>query len=60
MTYCMSIALPFCFPFRVAKEEAHNLMSASALAIVFAPCVLRCPDTSDPLLSMKDISKTTL
>ncbi|XP_057189572.1 unconventional myosin-IXb isoform X2 [Triplophysa rosa] len=45
---------------RVAKEETHNLMSASALAIVFAPCILRCPDSSDPLLSMKDISKTTL
>ncbi|KAA0719465.1 Hippocampus abundant transcript 1 protein [Triplophysa tibetana] len=45
---------------RVAKEGAHNLMSPSALAIVFAPCILRCPDSCDPLLSMKDISKTTL
>ncbi|XP_051738191.1 unconventional myosin-IXb isoform X3 [Ctenopharyngodon idella] len=45
---------------KVAKEEAHNRMSASALAIVFAPCILRCPDSSDPLLSMKDINKTTL
>ncbi|XP_066536632.1 unconventional myosin-IXb isoform X2 [Hoplias malabaricus] len=45
---------------RVAKEEAHNRMSANSLAIVFAPCVLRCPDTSDPLLSMKDLPKTTL
>ncbi|KAI4892972.1 hypothetical protein NFI96_021862 [Prochilodus magdalenae] len=44
----------------VAKEEAHNRMSANSLAIVFAPCVLRCPDTSDPLLSMKDLPKTTL
>lgn len=50
----------FLFMFRVAKEEAHNRMSASALAIVFAPCILRCPDSSDPLLSMKDINKTTL
>ncbi|XP_036452042.1 unconventional myosin-IXb isoform X2 [Colossoma macropomum] len=45
---------------RVAKEEAHNRMSANSLAIVFAPCVLRCPDTSDPLLSMKDLPRTTL
>ncbi|XP_058250213.1 unconventional myosin-IXb-like isoform X2 [Hemibagrus wyckioides] len=45
---------------RVAKEEAYNRMSANALAIVFAPCVLRCPDVSDPLLSMRDLPKTTL
>lgn len=45
---------------RVAKEESHNRMSANALAIVFAPCVLRCPDVSDPLLSMRDLPKTTL
>uniref|UniRef100_A0A8C2K2T2 Myosin IXb n=1 Tax=Cyprinus carpio TaxID=7962 RepID=A0A8C2K2T2_CYPCA len=41
-------------------KEAHNRMSTNALAIVFAPCILRCPDSSDPLLSMKDINKTTL
>ncbi|XP_010765493.1 unconventional myosin-IXa-like [Notothenia coriiceps] len=34
-------------------------MSANALAIVFAPCILRCPDTIDPLQSVQDISKTT-
>ncbi|XDV27719.1 hypothetical protein PO909_031210 [Leuciscus waleckii] len=45
---------------KVAKEEAHNRMSANSLSIVFAPCILRCPDSSDPLLSMKDINKTTL
>nr|XP_055057587.1 unconventional myosin-IXb isoform X3 [Misgurnus anguillicaudatus] len=45
---------------KVAKEEAHNRMSANSLAIVFAPCILRCPDSSDPLLSMRDINKTTL
>ncbi|XP_060783077.1 unconventional myosin-IXb isoform X2 [Neoarius graeffei] len=45
---------------KVAKEEHHNRMSANALAIVFAPCVLRCPDVSDPLLSMRDLPKTTL
>ncbi|XP_046882731.1 unconventional myosin-IXb isoform X4 [Hypomesus transpacificus] len=45
---------------RVAKEEANNRMSANSLAIVFAPCILRSPDASDPFLGMKDISKTTL
>lgn len=34
-------------------------MSANALAIVFAPCILRCHDTIDPLLSVQDIGKTT-
>lgn len=34
-------------------------MSANALAIVFAPCILRCPDTTDPLQSVQDIGKTT-
>ncbi|XP_026231001.1 unconventional myosin-IXb isoform X5 [Anabas testudineus] len=45
---------------RVAKEEEHNKMSPGALAIVFAPCILRTPDSDDPLLCMKDVSKTTL
>ncbi|XP_039510729.1 unconventional myosin-IXb isoform X3 [Pimephales promelas] len=45
---------------KVAKEEAHNRMSASSLSIVFGPCILRCPDSSDPLQSMKDINKITL
>ncbi|XP_008274023.1 unconventional myosin-IXb isoform X2 [Stegastes partitus] len=45
---------------RVAKEEEHNKMSPSSLAIVFAPCVLRSPDANDPFLGMKDVSKTTL
>ncbi|XP_023121402.1 unconventional myosin-IXb isoform X2 [Amphiprion ocellaris] len=45
---------------RVAKEEDHNKMSPSSLAIVFAPCILRSPDASDPFLGMKDVSKTTL
>ncbi|MEQ2262579.1 hypothetical protein XENORESO_016237, partial [Xenotaenia resolanae] len=43
----------------VSKEEAHNRMSPNSLAIVFAPCILRCPNTADPLLSMKDVGKTT-
>lgn len=44
---------------RVCKDEAHNRMSPNSLAIVFAPCILRCPDSADPLLSMKDVAKTT-
>ncbi|XP_062848891.1 unconventional myosin-IXb [Trichomycterus rosablanca] len=45
---------------RVAKEEPHNRMSGNALSIVFAPCILRSADMSDPLLSFKDLPKTTL
>ncbi|XP_011613163.2 unconventional myosin-IXb isoform X2 [Takifugu rubripes] len=45
---------------RVCKVEDHNRMSPNSLAIVFAPCVLRCPDSADPLLSMKDVAKTTI
>uniref|UniRef100_A0AAY4E7H4 Myosin IXA n=1 Tax=Denticeps clupeoides TaxID=299321 RepID=A0AAY4E7H4_9TELE len=44
---------------RIAFQEETNRMSANALAIVFAPCILRCPDTIDPLQSVQDISKTT-
>ncbi|XP_032386688.1 unconventional myosin-IXb isoform X3 [Etheostoma spectabile] len=44
---------------RVAKEEEHNKMSPTSLAIVFAPCILRSPDVDDPFLGMKDVSKTT-
>ncbi|XP_073917766.1 unconventional myosin-IXa isoform X5 [Castor canadensis] len=45
---------------RIALQEDTNRMSANALAIVFAPCILRCPDTTDPLQSVQDISKTTI
>ncbi|XP_027875163.1 unconventional myosin-IXb isoform X2 [Xiphophorus couchianus] len=45
---------------KVAKEEKHNKMSPTSLAIVFAPCILRSADTSDPLLCMKDVPKSTL
>ncbi|XP_034411115.1 unconventional myosin-IXb isoform X2 [Cyclopterus lumpus] len=45
---------------RVAKEEKHNKMSPSSLAIVFAPCILRSPDVDDPFLGMKDVGKTTM
>ncbi|XP_063003177.1 unconventional myosin-IXb isoform X2 [Elgaria multicarinata webbii] len=44
---------------KVALVEDVNRMSPNALAIVFAPCLLRCPDNSDPLTTMKDVSKTT-
>ncbi|XP_053738996.1 unconventional myosin-IXb isoform X1 [Synchiropus splendidus] len=44
---------------RVAKEETHNKMSTSSLAIVFAPCILRSPQADDPFLGMRDVSKTT-
>ncbi|XP_015220976.2 unconventional myosin-IXb isoform X2 [Lepisosteus oculatus] len=43
----------------VAKHEQSNRMSPNALAIVFAPCILRCPDSADPFTSMKDVAKTT-
>ncbi|XP_067329620.1 unconventional myosin-IXb isoform X1 [Anolis sagrei] len=45
---------------KVALLEEINRMSPNALAIVFAPCLLRCPDNSDPLTSMKEVSKTTI
>ncbi|XP_030218971.1 unconventional myosin-IXb isoform X2 [Gadus morhua] len=44
---------------KVAKEEVHNRMTASSLAIVFAPCIMRSPDADDPFLGMKDVNKTT-
>ncbi|KAM9408473.1 unconventional myosin-IXAa isoform 2-T2 [Pholidichthys leucotaenia] len=44
---------------RISMQEETNRMSPNALAIVFAPCILRCPDTIDPLQSVQDISKTT-
>ncbi|MBN3317152.1 MYO9B protein, partial [Atractosteus spatula] len=44
----------------VAKHEQSNRMSPNALAIVFAPCILRCPDSADPFTSMKDVAKTTI
>ncbi|KAL7980033.1 hypothetical protein Chor_001301 [Crotalus horridus] len=40
---------------RIALQEDTNRMSANALAIVFAPCILRCPDTTDPLQSAQDV-----
>ncbi|XP_067832944.1 LOW QUALITY PROTEIN: unconventional myosin-IXb-like [Heptranchias perlo] len=45
---------------KVAVLEEMNRMSPNALAIVFAPCVLRSPNNSDPLMSMKEVAKTTM
>ncbi|XP_076149808.1 unconventional myosin-IXb isoform X1 [Alosa pseudoharengus] len=45
---------------RVARGEEHNRMSTNSLAIVFAPCILRSPNSTDPFLSMKDVGKTTM
>lgn len=50
---------PNCWLCRVALLEDVNRMSPGALAIIFAPCLLRCPDNSDPLTSMKDVLKIT-
>ncbi|KAJ3595340.1 hypothetical protein NHX12_004644 [Muraenolepis orangiensis] len=44
---------------KVAQDEKHNRMSATSLAIVFAPCIMRSPDVDDPFLGMKDVCKTT-
>ncbi|XP_072012811.1 unconventional myosin-IXb isoform X4 [Engystomops pustulosus] len=44
---------------KVALLEDVNRMSPNSLAIVFAPCILRCPDNYDPLTSMKEVSKAT-
>ncbi|XP_051944820.1 unconventional myosin-IXb isoform X3 [Hippocampus zosterae] len=44
---------------RVANEENYNKMTPSSLAIVFAPCILRSPNSDDPFLGMRDVAKTT-
>ncbi|XP_075681423.1 unconventional myosin-IXb isoform X2 [Rhinoderma darwinii] len=44
---------------KVSLLEDVNRMSPNSLAIVFAPCILRCPDHYDPLTSMKEVSKAT-
>ncbi|XP_040177151.1 unconventional myosin-IXb isoform X4 [Rana temporaria] len=45
---------------KVSLLEDVNRMSPNSLAIVFAPCLLRCPDNYDPLTSMKEVSKATV
>lgn len=44
---------------RVASQEESNRMSASALAIVFAPCILRTSKLLPAQDSLHDISKQT-
>uniref|UniRef100_A0A8C4PXY3 Myosin IXB n=1 Tax=Eptatretus burgeri TaxID=7764 RepID=A0A8C4PXY3_EPTBU len=44
---------------RITQHGETNRMSPNALAIVFAPCILRSPDNMDPLQSVKDIAQTT-
>ncbi|CAB1326759.1 unnamed protein product, partial [Coregonus sp. 'balchen'] len=43
--------------YRLYNDFLHAV--ANSLAIVFAPCILRSPNTTDPFLGMKDVSKTT-
>lgn len=57
--FILKCGFDLCGFFRVAKEEEHNKMTPSSLAIVFAPCILRSPDMDDPFLGMKDVAKTT-
>ncbi|GAB6028580.1 Unconventional myosin-IXAa, variant 2 [Chamberlinius hualienensis] len=45
---------------RVAQEEQSNLMSASSLAIVFAPCILRTDKCVNAQDSLNDIAKQTI
>lgn len=44
---------------RVAQHEEHNRMSCNALAIVFAPCILRNQRPQTVQDSLNDISKQT-
>ncbi|KAK7086061.1 Unconventional myosin-IXb [Halocaridina rubra] len=44
---------------RVAQHEEHNRMSSNALAIVFAPCILRSQRSQTVQDSLNDISKQT-
>ncbi|KAK4304536.1 hypothetical protein Pmani_023513 [Petrolisthes manimaculis] len=44
---------------RVAQQEEYNRMSANALAIVFAPCILRSQRSQTVQDSLNDIAKQT-
>ncbi|XP_075466295.1 unconventional myosin-IXb-like [Ascaphus truei] len=43
---------------KVAVMEDANRMSPNSLAIIFAPCLLRCPANYDLQTTMKEFSKT--
>jgi len=45
---CLSV---FCLCCRVSEHQQQNMMSADNMAIVFAPTLLRSPET-DPLISL--------
>ena len=45
---------------RVAQQESANRMNANALAIVFAPCILRTNKMMQMQDKLKDISKQTM
>lgn len=45
---------------RVAQHEEHNRMSANALAIVFAPCILRSQRSQTVQDSLNDVAKQTM
>ncbi|XP_050731320.1 unconventional myosin-IXa-like isoform X3 [Eriocheir sinensis] len=44
---------------RVAQHEEHNRMTANALAIVFAPCILRSQRSQTVQDSLNDVAKQT-
>ncbi|XP_075437313.1 uncharacterized protein LOC142475233 isoform X1 [Ascaphus truei] len=43
---------------KVAVMEDANRMSSNSLAIIFAPCLLRCPANYDLQTTLKEVSKT--
>ena len=44
------------FFFRVTEKKSKNMMGPENLAIVFAPTVMRSPD-SDPMMSLLAVGK---
>ncbi|MEE6524277.1 hypothetical protein FKM82_023657 [Ascaphus truei] len=50
-----SNATLFC---RVAVMEDANRMSSNSLAIIFAPCLLRCPANYDLQTTLKEVFQT--
>jgi len=43
--------------YRVAQQEAANCMSAQGLAIIFAPSILRSPQQTSAIESLRNVSK---
>lgn len=44
---------------RVSSLEEHNKMSPNALAIIWAPCILRVSNDTDPLVALSQLPKQT-